>query len=606
MRALLLASLLGLSAAAGSTARAEPDVPPGYGDVPGPLRLQLMSATSREAFVNQVMNGFRILARGKPEATRADIELARDGARAQARAAAVSQIVALDLNGDGVVERAEAMAAVATRASDQIKETRAETAMKLDLDGDGKLSPEEILKARPTAGRDAAFDKAGDLYLDLMGQSSTLRAIDMTRMAERAFDTVDLDGDTLLSPEERTAFRQAVGATTEAFRPAPTAPAEAPPKRGDDEEVYVVGVYEGDTGTPEAPHGPVGAITLDRPGKKVTLLVCSYDPIRWTIKTTSGTELKELRSMSYKPSEFVVDGAARPAKPFGWEGDCPYQADTPQLRSISTSLPRWTGFRRLHGFAGSYTAEKAGYVIDRPAETAAISQPIAKPVSIEGLPQIRFPANLKDGPGVYDLTGRRVGKSSLPMGPLAVDIPDRGERYVLSDEGFRVSKIAGGEPPRTIPVSLDVPPISWPSGLAYDAKRARLLVVTFGGEGYLYEYALQTGKWRVMTSMKNVDVGGLFYDAASDLLWTSGGGKFLGLDGDGATVEQVSVRSITPAEGGAAGPKPLLFAASLLWVDGRNAVALSRDRDQYRIYLVDLKDRTAKLTGVSDTPSSPE
>ena len=86
---------------------------------------------------------------------------------------------------------------------------------------------------------------------------------------------------------------------------------------------------------------------------------------------------------------------------------------------------------------------------------------------------------------------------------------DRHEVYQIVEE--RLVQIT---PPET------TGKFSWPSGIAYDTKRDRLLVVTRGGRGYLYAFKPITKKWSVVGSMQNRDVSALVYDARSDSLVT--------------------------------------------------------------------------------------
>ena len=62
------------------------------------------------------------------------------------------------------------------------------------------------------------------------------------------------------------------------------------------------------------------------------------------------------------------------------------------------------------------------------------------------------------------------------------------------------------------PVSLDVPRISWSSGVAYDPSNNMLYGVSLGGEGFLYSYDIDVNKWTVLASMDGHDAHGLLFE----------------------------------------------------------------------------------------------
>jgi hypothetical protein len=81
--------------------------------------------------------------------------------------------------------------------------------------------------------------------------------------------------------------------------------------------------------------------------------------------------------------------------------------------------------------------------------------------------------------------------------------------------------------------------LSWPWGLTYDPQRSRVLLSSFGGEGYLYGYAPGTEQWSLVRSMENRDVDSLEYHAANDSLY--------GLTVFGGECGSPSVMKFTPS-----------------------------------------------------------
>ncbi|WP_020179704.1 EF-hand domain-containing protein [Methylopila sp. M107] len=604
--ALLVCALGALSAPAVAQDAAAPDK--AASAVPGVFQRMIRPGLVREGFVGQIMGEFRSAAQGAAEVDRAMIDLTRRITTARARASAVSSLLVHDIDGDGVIEAKEASVAIGgmlgANATPEVASRMLDALLKNDLDGDGKLDAEEIRKAaaQQSALRGAP-ENGVERYFVFADASGALRAATLTTAAERAFDTVDSDGDTIVSQQENDAYRIAAGLPADRSPPRaspPPPPPSSPIKRGPDEEVYLVGVYEGFTGERGAPHGPRALVGLDRPGKKVTLLLCSYEGVRWSVATTPGTEIKDVMFFGAGGrSEVLVNDAPRQVGSLADNHPCPYEAKGANFRNAVSAVAKWTGFAKLDGFAGSYSASKTGYVIGAPTPLPELAPVYLKPAPLDGLPPIRFGATLKDVPGLYDLSGKLVEKGARGDGRRSVDVPARRERYEADHGGLKVT--TGGDPATTkeLPVSLDAPPLSWPCGIAYDPRRNRLVVVSLGGEGFAYEYLIETGKWRVLASMDNRDVSGLAYDAATDLLWTVDGATLIALDADGKRVRTVRPKALPgffdtfdPGNG-----RPDL---SLAAVESGKAVLLIKGSGKYRVYLVDLASGEATLTGAGD------
>lgn len=69
------------------------------------------------------------------------------------------------------------------------------------------------------------------------------------------------------------------------------------------------------------------------------------------------------------------------------------------------------------------------------------------------------------------------------------------------------------------PSGSHVPALSWPAGVAYDTKRDRALLVSLGGEGFLYAYTSGNHSWKLLASMQNRDVQALVYQPAEDAIY---------------------------------------------------------------------------------------
>jgi hypothetical protein len=72
----------------------------------------------------------------------------------------------------------------------------------------------------------------------------------------------------------------------------------------------------------------------------------------------------------------------------------------------------------------------------------------------------------------------------------------------------------------TTSLTVDDPEmVSWPTGLAFDTTRNRLVTSTLGGVGYLYTYTPEEDRWTTLRSLENKDIHSLTYSAADDALY---------------------------------------------------------------------------------------
>jgi uncharacterized delta-60 repeat protein len=117
----------------------------------------------------------------------------------------------------------------------------------------------------------------------------------------------------------------------------------------------------------------------------------------------------------------------------------------------------------------------------------------------------------------YSLAGPQQGQTLLPGRPI---VPDAGGRYFYEAHPHVVIRIDSQTGTSTeMQLGPGVPELSWPTSVAFDSTRNRELLVSFGGEGYLYGYAPELESWSVVSSMKNLDVFSLVYHAPQDALY---------------------------------------------------------------------------------------
>jgi len=614
----LAASVLSLSVAQGTPAWSMIPVVENHldGDV---IKQVLIANRNKDRFIQAINREILALSR---DGTIVDEQAAQEFdaiSSAALRGQQIGWVLSFDIDGNGTVTKAEVEGTARKlygSISGNERPSVATRVMALDKNNDGEINAAEMSALERKSGSRQALRIRSWLALD-PNKDGKLTVSEAMELAGARWKAVDTDGNGTLSPSEFSALTGIPEAATAPPRhlehpgPFPTSLPSSSPVRGGDEEVHLVGIYEGYMKSAEGVHGPRVSVTVNRPGKKVTLLVCSYAPARWLISVAPETEIKQIvafghSALASQSSEFLLNGKPVKAESFPRQhSNCPYKPEGHGFRDFVKNLERETGFKRIDSFRGSYNAKPDGYMIDTIEERPEFMPTYLKAVDPSELPLIRFHASLGEGPGLYDLAGRLVESSGRHEVGNIVDVPTRKERYSLSENGLRKFTDGGSRTGSVIPASLDVPRMSWPSGIAYDSKRDRIVVVSHGGEGYLYEYKLPTGAWRVVSSMNHMDVRGLVYDPKSDLLYgiegVFGASRIVAINPEGG-----AAKSITFDPKKFAGSTDLYdpgnshLHAELAAIDGDNAVIVAGSPSRYRIYLLNMKSGDVKLTGFRD------
>ncbi|QLQ20380.1 MAG: hypothetical protein HZT43_19940 [Exiguobacterium profundum] len=255
-------------------------------------------------------------------------------------------------------------------------------------------------------------------------------------------------------------------------------------------EVHAIGIYEAEVHRGSRIGGPEVPVTVDRPGAGVVLVLTSFEPARWLVTTTPGTTLDRvvLGGPSAGRAEVIVNGlpkrdVERVGLPYT------YQAQGKEFRAFVATVPQLLQVSGLNSFQGEYTAPVDGFVI-------ASAQ--------DDNPALRhdYLADQVVDPATQPEAFRRF------LAPDAVEAPP--QTLVFTEDGFRLTEPDGQT--KTIPITLDVPQVSWPMGAARDTVTGKMYGVTLGGEGYLYVYDPASSKWSVASSMRNADASGMIYD----------------------------------------------------------------------------------------------
>jgi len=298
-------------------------------------------------------------------------------------------------------------------------------------------------------------------------------------------------------------------------------------------ELHTVALYESQGGNPVA-------VEVDRPGQQVTLFLTAYESINWQVSATPGTTIESVILGGYESQSVQGLAAGVDVEYFDRTGESSRtlyvgrELDTPQFRDVIRFLYEKTGIH-MTSFQESYRPENASsFVINQTQDNPLLRLTYPQPVHYSELPDLQFqslyyptqPAGQEHrflGPASYgDFTLAGPVLNSLRT------IPDNAEHITKNTnrETFYAIKSHDAveldwENRSTTEMIFpsDIEDLSWPVGLTYDSNRDRLMLASLGGEGFLYQFPFRTEEWSVVSSMNNVDLRGLVYHEADDLLY---------------------------------------------------------------------------------------
>jgi len=312
---------------------------------------------------------------------------------------------------------------------------------------------------------------------------------------------------------------------------------DPPPK--DDRELHVVGLYEGATRTGGEIHGPRATVTVDRPGRRVTLVLAAYHTVNWEVKLSPRTNLEQVILGGYEAQVTTGLPASTKVVKAHYQGGsnslryC-YQLNSPEFRSFLYHLGKLTD-QEVASFHGAYAYKsESPFVIDAVQDDPKLLRSYPKPTPLKELPDLKFAGvyiaaaagrggfgDWKASYGDFTLGGPNVETlRPLPkeVKRVAYDPANRklygvtrGDPVEIDLEGLKAVKMDEG---------LDVPQIGNIQDVTFDTKRGRLLVATGGGDAYLYAYDVATKTWKVIA--EKLGVSSLAYYPKFDCLYGVG------------------------------------------------------------------------------------
>lgn len=359
----------------------------------------------------------------------------------------------------------------------------------------------------------------------------------------------------------------------------PETPSVAPTPAPVSDELHVIGIYE-----PLIRRGADGEIRsgevtvfVDRPGRTVTLVLAAYERVGWVVSTTPDTKVERiiLGGHGARDSRVTLMGEEFEAEIA--DTNLAYKDEGSTFQLFIEAATKAAGNERAASFDGSYRAPAQGFTI-----TAA--------------PGVKTRAEK-----AAELARDSVAISDLPA-ELRASLEAAGHGWCFGEKGFTGTGPDGARVTYEVPV--DMPDISAPSGVAYDPDTRRIWGVTYGGEGFLFNYDIDADTWSAK-SMNNFDAGGLIYDPTNDrLLATPGmtGWGFLVVTGDGKIIsgpdiEEDDFPGFKDLYDPGNEPSPSLVPVAI--ADGKLLVRVDdrfgRDSSNSPLYLVDLDAGSVRL-----------
>jgi hypothetical protein len=199
----------------------------------------------------------------------------------------------------------------------------------------------------------------------------------------------------------------------------------------------------------------------------------------------------------------------------------------------------------------------------------------------------------------YSLQGPLDGNVLIPGLPVAADNSGHSYFTTRGQDVYQLDTSTGAV--SLMRLGAGIPELSWPMGITYDSKRNRLVLVSLGGEGFLYAYALESRQWSLIASMENKDFANLTYHPPDDSLYgvrtyNSGQGFIYRLAADGSELSGITIPDFRFGVGQgyydvvlvSVGEKLALFVEPKDFNVGSPA--------ESRIYLIDPVAKTAVLT----------
>jgi hypothetical protein len=241
---------------------------------------RLHSGAALEQYLAQLVGALRVADRDGDGLDRADVELLRAQQAAQARAGTVHQVLALDLNSDFRVSAEEIGRSASGEAPQRAQQVRAMLRL-YDSNGDSFIT---LVEAAAAAQEPRGDDQVEALLALDPNQDSTLTAAELRTLAERAFASVDSDGDGKISLAEYKPIEERVR-EARLIRSAPKC--DLPPLP-ESVKLVVYGTYRSDALSSVFIGGPdqntyLTEVTIEPGPTPLYVVLASYESMVWRL-----------------------------------------------------------------------------------------------------------------------------------------------------------------------------------------------------------------------------------------------------------------------------------------------------------------------------------
>jgi hypothetical protein len=281
--------------------------------------------------------------------------------------------------------------------------------------------------------------------------------------------------------------------------------------------------------------------------------------------------------------------------------------DTALFQRAHGKLCRMTG-EDMSSFQGlSVAPYPIPFVIDQVQKDARLRCDFPRPIDPAQMPETQFRLAFYGPPKLffqdYSLAGPRNGTHLLPAMHV---VSDQGTRFYYGNDSHSMFQIDSSTSAiREMDLGPEVPELSWAIGVTFDSLRNRILLGSFGGEGYLYAYSPTTDRWSLVRSLQGLDLDSIAYHAADDTLYgvqSSPGGNgpssIIQFTADGMTKRSFPL-PVLPVSVGLSGAR-----TELVSVGGNLVLLVEWDLNSYpvplnpemRIYWIDPNTGEVTLT----------
>lgn len=569
----------------------------------------LRSRDYYEDFMAEAMQSFRQYAGQQKFITKESIEEYESINKAEQRATNVQKILIADLNADGKVTKHELEQYGLFKGQAYSQIYRTSSVIDADTSKDGVISYDEMRTYNAQTGRDrfgVQNNQIRDIFFLDTNKDGRITAQEFKKRMEAAFYLYDTDKDDYLSSDEKAALpsQNESEAATDIVEKL---------KLDNSEELHVVGIYEGLTRSSSKVHGPIAQITLDRPGKKVALLLTSYHAVKWKVDVEKGTQVGHIYfSSGTAPNSEVWIGekkysAAKSIKSPVYV----YEKEGEGFKKLLGYIQSATGREKVASFHGDYQAPLEGFAIKALDQLKESKKKPYVDLPISQSPSgVTFYATIGNRYGIYQPDGKLLQELPQKL-EGATYVTSTKEYYRIGDSGL-IRMNAKGEVLEEIPIDLEVPPFSSPKGIAYNEKTKKIAITSLGGEGFLYHYDPFTKKW-TFVSQNNRDYDELNYDPVtgnyvSSLLYFNVSRyefeiRQIGLDGKSLKQEKLAADKISDfiSSENSRFPPIKIVPSGQYWViilTGGDSISMAL-RNAHRIYLYDRKTGNILLTYAS-------